>query len=127
MKIAAGILVAVAGAAGLGLLCTAASAQPKVEQACAADIKTYCANVPEGDGRIAQCLKSNQQKLSPACQQGMANAAALMKEVVAACGDDLHRFCAGAAPGSARDCLKTNFRSLSFQCKRELFEAKKGM
>jgi hypothetical protein len=50
-----------------------------------------------------------------------------MKEVVQACEDDLHRYCAGAAPGTARECLRTNFRSLSMHCKHELFEAKKGM
>jgi cysteine rich repeat protein len=57
----------------------------------------------------------------------MAQMTAMMKEVVQACEDDLHRYCAGAAPGTARECLKTNFRELSRPCKRELFEAKKGM
>jgi len=32
-----------------------------------------------------------------------------------------------AAHGTAKECLRTNFRSLSMHCKRELFEAKKGM
>jgi hypothetical protein len=57
----------------------------------------------------------------------MAQATTLMTEVVQACEDDLHRYCAGAAPGTARECLRTNFRSLSMHCKHELFEAKKGM
>lgn len=94
------------------------------EQACAPDIQTYCAGVPRGGGKIVQCLKSHKQQLSPACQQGMAAAAALMKEVVEACADDLHQFCAGAAPGTVKDCLKANFRELSFGCKKELFEAR---
>ena len=97
------------------------------EQACAPDIQAYCADVPRGGGKIVQCLKSHQQQLSPACQQGMTAAAALMKEVVAACSDDLHQFCAGAAPGTVKDCLKANFRELSFGCKKELFEAKREM
>ena len=97
------------------------------EQACAPDIQAYCADVPRGGGKIVQCLKSHQQQLSPACQQGMAAAAALMKEVVAACSDDLHQLCAGAAPGTVKDCLKANFRELSFGCKKELFEAKREM
>jgi len=50
-----------------------------------------------------------------------------MKEVVTACEDDVHRYCAGAAPGTTKECLRTNFRQLSFDCKRELFEAKKAM
>ena len=106
----------------------AASARAQTaQQACAADIKAYCAGVQQGEGRIAQCLRSHQQQLSPGCQQGMAKAATLMKEVAQACEDDLHQFCAGAAPGTAKDCLRTNFRKLSMGCKRELFEAKKGM
>ena len=96
------------------------------QQACAGDIKTYCASVPQGEGRVAQCLRSHKDQLSPGCQRGMTQATALMKEVVQACEDDLHRYCAGAAPGTAKECLRTNFRELSLGCKRELFEAKKG-
>jgi cysteine rich repeat protein len=109
------------------LLTPAARAQAPAEQACAGDIKAFCANVPQGEGRVAQCLRANQAKLSPGCQKGMGNTATLMKEVVQACEDDVHRFCAGAAPGTIKDCLRNNFRELSFGCKRELFEAKKGM
>jgi cysteine rich repeat protein len=97
------------------------------EQACASDIKTYCAGVAQGEGRIAQCLRSHKDQVSPGCQRGMAQTATLMKEVVQACEDDLHHFCAGAAQGTAKDCLRSHFRELSLGCKRELFEAKKGM
>jgi Golgi apparatus protein 1 len=97
------------------------------QQACAPDIQAFCAGVQQGEGRIAKCLRANQQKLSPACQRGMAQTATLMKEVVQACEDDVHRYCAGAAPGTAKECLRANFRELSFPCKRELFEAKKAM
>ena len=115
----------VAGA--ICLAAGAAGAQQSAQQACAGDISKYCGGVPQGEGRIAQCLRSHERGLSPACQRGMAQATTLMKEVVQACEDDLHRYCAGAAPGSAKECLRTNFRSLSMHCKRELFEAKKGM
>ncbi len=101
--------------------------QGQAAQACAPDIQAHCAGIPQGEGRIAKCLREHQQQLSPACQRGMAQAATLMKEVVAACEDDIHRYCAGAAPGTAKECLRTNFRELSFGCKRELFEAKKAM
>jgi cysteine rich repeat protein len=110
----------------LALLSTAAFAG-KAEQACAPDIQAYCAGIPQGGGKIAQCLRSHQQQLSPNCQQAMTAAAALMKEVAQACEDDIHQYCAGAAPGTARDCLKTNFLKLSFGCKKELFEAKRAM
>ena len=97
------------------------------EQACAGDIKTYCSGVQQGEGRVAQCLRSHKDQLSPGCQRGMAQATTLMKEVVQACEDDVHHYCAGAAPGTTKECLRTHFRELSFGCKRELFEAKKGM
>ena len=95
------------------------------QQACGPDIQAYCAGVQQGEGRIARCLRANEAKLSPACRQGMAKAGTLMKEVVMACEDDVHQFCAGAAPGTTKECLKTNFRELSRGCKRELFEAKR--
>jgi Cysteine rich repeat len=110
----------------LTLLCSPAMAQ-NAQQACAGDIKTYCSGVQKGEGRVAQCLRSHKDQVSPGCQRGMAQATTLMKEVVQACEDDVHRYCAGAAPGTTKQCLRTNFRQLSLGCKRELFEAKKGM
>ncbi len=97
------------------------------QQACAPDIAQFCVGIPQGGGKIAQCLRANEPKLSPACRQGMMQMAGMMKEVVQACEDDMHRFCAGAAPGTAKECLRANFRELSMPCKRELFEAKKAM
>jgi hypothetical protein len=97
------------------------------QQACAGDIAAYCPGIPQGGGKIAQCLRANEQKLSPGCRRGMAQMASMMKEVVGACEDDMHRYCAGAAPGAAKECLRANFRNLSTGCKRELFEAKKAM
>ena len=113
-------------AVALALASGAATAE-SAQQACAPDIQKYCAGVPQGEGKIAECLRSHKQELSPACQSGMAKAASLMKEVAQACEDDLHKYCAGAAQGTAKECLKANFRELSRPCKRELFEAKKGM
>ena len=123
MSIRSAIIIGIAGSAcALALPALAQNAQ----QACAGDIAAYCAGIPQGGGKIAACLRANEAKLSPACKAGMAKMAAMMKEVVSACEDDLHRFCSGAAPGTAKECLRTNFRELSLPCKRELFEAKKA-
>jgi hypothetical protein len=122
------VSVVAALAASFGLLFGAATALAQgAPQACTGDIATYCKDVPQGEGRVAACLRQNQAKLSAACRQGIASMATLLKEVVAACEDDLHRYCAGAKPGTAKECLRTNFRELSPRCKRELFEAKKAM
>jgi hypothetical protein len=115
-------------AASFGLLLGAAPALAQsAPQACTGDIAAYCKGVPQGEGRVAACLRENQAKLSPACRQGLASMSVLLKEVVVACEDDLHRYCAGAAPGTAKECLRTNFRALPMGCKRELFEAEKAM
>ena len=119
-------VVTLLAASALAVFATGALAQ-NAQQACAGDIKTYCAGVSQGEGRIAQCLRAHKDQLSAGCQRGMGQATTLMKEVVQACEDDVHRYCAGAAPGTTKECLRANFRELSFGCKKELFEAKKGM
>ena len=44
--------------------------------ACGADIRTLCAGVAPGGGRIVQCISSNAASLSPACKEVMAPFAA---------------------------------------------------
>lgn len=44
--------------------------------ACGADIRTICAGVEAGGGRIIQCLASNAASLSPACRDVLARFAA---------------------------------------------------
>ncbi len=40
-------------------------------KACGGDIKTYCAKVQPGEGRILKCLKQNETTLSPTCKGQM--------------------------------------------------------
>lgn len=63
-----GFLVAVMVASAVAQTATPA---PKPRQACAADIKQLCATVQPGGGRIAQCMKSNADKLSPGCRDSL--------------------------------------------------------
>ena len=42
-----------------------------LQTACAADRQTLCAGVQKGGGAILQCLKSNRDKLSPACGEAL--------------------------------------------------------
>lgn len=119
------IAIIIAGTSALLGVSGAALAQG-AKQACAGDIQKYCAGIEQGEGRIAKCLREHKTQLTPGCSEGMQAATKQMKEVVMACEDDVHQYCAGAAPGTTKDCLKTNFRKLSRGCKRELFEARKS-
>ena len=45
----------------------------EVKEACADDLQQYCATVKPGGGRIAQCLKQHQDKLSTECKSQIAD------------------------------------------------------
>ena len=45
-----------------------------VQKDCKDDIMAFCEGVKPGGGRIAQCLKANESKLSPQCKASMAKA-----------------------------------------------------
>lgn len=42
-----------------------------VANSCSADLKQYCADIKPGEGRVANCMRKNQEKLTPTCQQAM--------------------------------------------------------
>src|SRR5512146_2917677 len=42
-----------------------------VASECKADVEKHCADIPVGDGRIADCLKKNKATLDPKCTQAM--------------------------------------------------------
>ncbi|MBI3897884.1 MAG: hypothetical protein HY308_06265 [Gammaproteobacteria bacterium] len=46
----------------------------EVSHACQNDIATHCANIAPGGGRMAQCLKSKQSQLTPACKNQLQQA-----------------------------------------------------
>jgi hypothetical protein len=100
------------------------------EGACKADVEKFCANVQPGEGRIAQCLKTHQGELSPACrlhgQEMKTKVKAAREEIYAACYDDQQKLCSGIQPGEGRvaNCLKQNQAQLSAGCQTKLAEIK---
>ncbi len=46
----------------------------KIHQACQGDVEKLCKNVEPGDGRIARCLKENQQQVSAQCKSTLEEA-----------------------------------------------------
>lgn len=43
-----------------------------MERACGGDVVTLCANTPQDDTLMSQCLSKNRDKLSPECRTAMA-------------------------------------------------------
>lgn len=47
-----------------------------VKAACEADVKSLCAGVQPGDGRLIACMRQNHEKLSEGCKSAIAAAKA---------------------------------------------------
>ena len=52
----------------------AAPTEPSLQQACKADYKKLCADVPRGGGRIVACLNAHKDELTTACQEALLKA-----------------------------------------------------
>ena len=66
---------------------TSSMAQQTVAKQCAGDIKSLCAGVAPGEGRIRACIKSHVSDLSAPCQAVLVKAATIGK----ACGADIKK------------------------------------
>ncbi|KHD90027.1 MAG: hypothetical protein OM95_00440 [Bdellovibrio sp. ArHS] len=101
-------------------------AQPGGGGVCAKDRETLCGNVEHGGGKVAQCMKDNQDKLSPECKAHMEKAKETMKEVREACHDEMQKFCGDMKPGKGRmmKCMKENKEKFSAACQEEMASAK---
>lgn len=49
----------------------AGSGEHPVLTACKGDIKKFCSNVPVGDGRVKNCMKSHLPELSEQCKEAL--------------------------------------------------------
>src|SRR5512144_3345270 len=85
------------------LLVGGASAQQKlaeqVAKGCDQEIKTYCKDVTQGEGRVLACLYAHEDKLSGKCEYALYDAAAQLERALNAlayaaseCRDDLTKF-----------------------------------
>jgi hypothetical protein len=92
--------------------------QTGIANACAADIKSLCAGVIPGEGRLEACIRTHSGELSEACRAALLKDAAIPK----LCAADIKQNCAGVPPGSGRleACMKAHFASLSDACKKAL-------
>ena len=108
----------------LSLSATSSMAQSAVAKQCAADIKTQCAGVQPGEGRIRACIESHVNDLSAPCKGVLAKAAELRK----VCADDAKKNCADVKPGGGRiaACMKAHLADVSQPCKDAMAQMAAG-
>lgn len=104
-----------------------AMATPALAQGpCAGEVQRLCQGIAPGGGRLHACLKSNRDRLSPACQQDLARAEQRAREVHQKCQGDVWQFCQGILPGQGRilACLTSHQTELSPPCAEEFARAR---
>ena len=108
---------------GIAMLLPCSMASAEVTGACASDVKSLCAGVQPGGGKIRECLKTNLKGLSEGCQT------VVLKVVNAkACAADVKQFCADTKPGEGRieACMKAHVADVSDACKVAMAHAAAG-
>jgi len=90
-------------------------AQAQSRAACGAELKKQCSGVVVFGNNALECLKRDQQKLSPRC-------AKLANNVVRSCDRDAAQLCQGVFMGQGKglECLTTAKRSVSARCNAAL-------
>jgi hypothetical protein len=111
-------------AIGAALLLSGSNAVAQgAARACVTDIKTLCAGVEPGEGRIAGCVKEHFKDLSEPCENLVAATAAAAK----ACTADVKQHCADARRRAAKVvCLKSALVDLSDACKSAISQVAAG-
>ncbi len=101
----------------------------QVAKGCDQEIKTYCKDVTQGQGRILACLYAYEDKLSGRCDYALYDAAVQLERAVNAlsyaaneCREDLKTFCSNIEAGGGRllQCLDRNSAKISNRCKQAL-------
>jgi hypothetical protein len=105
----------------------AAGDTPAAKNACADDVAKFCKDVKPGGGRLAHCLKQNEDQLSPACKSSIEESKTRIKEAHQACDADAQKFCKDVKPGHGRiiQCLRDHEKELSAGCRAKMTEPKK--
>ncbi len=106
----------------------AAADTPAAKNPCSADVAKYCKDVKPGGGRIARCLKENENQLSPACKSSIEETRKQFREAHEACEADAQKFCKDVQPGQGRivRCLREHEKDLSAGCRAKMTEPKRG-
>ena len=97
-----------------------------VKTSCKDDIDKFCHDITQGDGRLAACLKSKEDKLSSDCNDSRKGLRTLVSEkmdraeleVRKSCGGDIQKYCSDVPSGAGRiyECLGEHREALSDSC-----------
>ncbi|CAK0775115.1 Cysteine rich repeat-containing protein [uncultured Gammaproteobacteria bacterium] len=114
------VKVIVGAVIALGLLAGSAWAQmAEVSPACVADVKKFCTAVKPGQGKMTECLKKNEEQLTPECKITVAAGRANIPP--SPCKTDIERLCPTIEPGNGAiaACLRQsqNVMMLNAGCK----------
>jgi hypothetical protein len=106
------------------LSATSGMAQSTAMKACASDVKSLCAGIQPGDGRVKACIKLHFSDVSAPCQAVLVKAAAISK----ACSADVKKVCMDVKPGGGRieACMKSHLSEISDPCKDAVSQATAG-
>jgi Cysteine rich repeat len=101
-----------------------AAMQSAAMKACGGDVKSLCAGIQPGDGRVKACIKSHFSDVSAPCQAVLVKAAAISK----ACSADVKKVCADVKPGGGRieACMRTHISEISDPCKDAVSQTTAG-
>ena len=100
-------------ALGAALLLTTSTASVPAEDYCAVDLKSLCAGITPGGGRVHACIQAHISELSVGCSSRLSKAAWVAKE----CAADIQHFCPDAKMGDVKDCMQPHLGETSDQCK----------
>jgi hypothetical protein len=106
------------------LLWGEAATGQEAEIPCQKEIRTHCAEVQPGGGRILECLKRHEASLSPVCVIRVNDLRETFGGPMAVCRDDWAALCYHARAATDRQgvlqCLQGNRDKLSAPCQKAL-------
>ena len=105
------------------------SAVQTFAEGCATELKTYCAGVAPGDGRLLACLYARSDKISGQCEFALYEASMQLDRAISGisyvanqCRRDLETHCGDVKIGKGRvaQCLRQNAAKLEPACSQAL-------
>ncbi len=102
----------------LGVTSVAQSQEVNKTGPCKDDIEKFCKDVKPGQGRMLECMREHENRLSQSCKDHIAEAGEKALGFAKACKGDINKFCQDIKPGRGRiiNCLRQHESELSVDC-----------